>query len=125
MSSVLFFERFFPPSLNVAHSPSAKKAQKNAQVALSLAMTLRLDGAGARRLAEVMVEEEFEGAFEGEDADEEEKPLPLLPPPLLAAALPPPFLPPPPPPPLFTITLARRTAGTRCSACADRTRASS
>ena len=70
MSSVLFFERFFPPSLNVAHSPSAKKAQKNAQVALSLAMTLRLDGAGARRLAEVMVAEEEE--FEGFEEEEEE-----------------------------------------------------
>ena len=95
--------------------------KQNAQVPLSLAMTLRLEGAGARRLAEVMMEEELEERGGAEAEEEEAKPLPLFF--LLAAApLPPPLLPPtplfPPPglPPTLTTTLARSTAGTRCSA---------
>lgn len=86
-------------------------------------MTLRLEGAGARRIAEETAG--IDGAANDEefDADEEEKFLPLF---LLAEPpLPPPFLPPAPLPPTLTMTFARSTAGTRCSACAERTRASS
>ena len=94
-------------------------------------MTFRLEGAGARRDADVIVDWDANDAADDgdEEEEEEEKLLPFL---LLAAA---PFLPPLPPPfpplplplslPTLTTTFALSTAGTRCSACAERTLVSS